>query len=214
MVTPNRPRPKPQLGVAATLVCMSLLIGGCTLTENPYESQTVKGDEAVALIDSMRPEGSYEDARQRMNDAAAAIADRIVAAVPGQTWRVSDDPHGLEAKRAGLPCEKLTGDIARRPLSDPIIFGRTFDAEEFAVAGDIVGREAARFGATDQSSLFNEQAKRDYNVQGNGYEFSLGQINNATLNITGDCFLMQSVVDLPPGQLPPEPPIVAPTTPS
>lgn len=214
MVTPNRPRPKSPPVVAATLACISFLIGGCSLTENPYESKTVKGDEAVALIDSMRPDGSFEDARQRMNDAAAAIAERIVAAIPDQTWRFSDDPHGLEAKRAGLPCEKLTGDIARRPLSDPVIFGRTFDADEFAIAGDIVGREAARFGATDTSSLFNEQSKRDYNAQGNGYEFSLAQINSATLNITGDCFLMQSVVDLPPGQLPPEPPIVAPTTPS
>lgn len=29
----------------------------------------------------------------------------------------------------------------------------------------------------------------------------------ATLNITGDCFLLQKVLDLPAGQLPPEPPI-------
>jgi hypothetical protein len=45
-------------------------------------------------------------------------------------------------------------------------------------------------------------------VQGKGYEFSFGQAKVATLDITGDCFLMQSVVVLPPGQLPPEPPIV------
>ncbi len=196
---------------AALLICGSVLIGGCSLSENPYESTTVTGDEAVELIDSMRPEGSYEEARKRINGAAATIADRIVAAVPGQTWQFSDDPHGLAAKRAGLPCEKLTGDIARRPLSDPVIFGRTFDAQEFGTAGDIVRDEAAKFGATEESSLFDEQSKRDYNLQGNGYEFDLGQINNATLNITGDCYLMQSVIDLPPGQLPPEPPIVSPT---
>ncbi|MET2797704.1 hypothetical protein ABXU74_01990, partial [Mycobacterium tuberculosis] len=46
-----------------------------------------------------------------------------------------------------------------------------------------------------------------YDVQGNGYEFNLGQIKFATLNITGDCFLLQKVLDLPAGQLPPEPPI-------
>ncbi|CMQ87290.1 lipoprotein LppA [Mycobacterium tuberculosis] len=44
-------------------------------------------------------------------------------------------------------------------------------------------------------------------MQGNGYEFRLLQIKFATLNITGDCFLLQKVLDLPAGQLPPEPPI-------
>jgi hypothetical protein len=56
--------------------------------------------------------------------------------------------------------------------------------------------------------LFNDDAKRDYAVTGNGYEFKLGQIKYATLEITGDCLLLQSVVALPAGQLPPEPPIV------
>lgn len=64
-------------------------------------------------------------------------------------------------------------------------------------------------GATDVSSLFNEEdRRRDYAVQGNGFEFELGQAKIATLNITGDCFLMHTVIDLPPGLLPPEPPIV------
>lgn len=178
------------------------------MTENPYESKTVKGDDAIELIDSMRDKGSYEQARERLNATAKVIAEQIVAAVPGQTWQFSDNPHSLDAKRQGLPCEKLTGDIARRPLTDPIHFGRTFDTEEFATAHDIVRREAAQYAAVDESSLFNEQARRDYDVQGNGYEFQLGQAKVATLNITGDCFLMQSVIAMPPGQLPPEPPIV------
>ena len=108
------------------------------MTENPYESQTVKGDEAVRLIDDMRAQGSYEDARRRMNDAAATIAERIVSAVPGQTWQFSADPNVQEVKSDGLPCEKLTGDIARRPLSDVVEFGRPFAADEFATAGQIV----------------------------------------------------------------------------
>ncbi|WP_214516444.1 LppA family lipoprotein, partial [Mycobacterium tuberculosis] len=72
---------------------------------------------------------------------------------------------------------------------------------------NIVREEAAKYGATTESSLFNESAKRDYDVQGNGYEFRLLQIKFATLNITGYCFLLQKVLDLPAGQLPPEPPI-------
>lgn len=178
------------------------------MTENPYESKTVKGDDAVQLIDGMRSKGSYEDARQRLGGTAKSIAERIVAAVPGQTWQFDTDPAGLNITRQGLPCEKLTGDIARRPLADAVQFGRTFTAAEFTTAVDIVRQEAAQYGATEQTSLFNDDTRRDYNVQGKGYEFSFGQAKVATLDITGDCFLMQSVVALPPGQLPPEPPIV------
>lgn len=214
MVTrPRDQRAQRRVTASAFLVCTSMLISGCSLTENPYESKTVTGDEAAVLIDSMRAQGSFEDARQRLNATAEVIAERIVAAVPDQTWHVSTDPHGLDIKRQGLPCEKLTGDIARRPMADSVVFGRTFDTGEFATTNDIVRQEAARYGADGESSLFDEQDKRDYDVQGNGYEFKLGQINVATLNITGDCFLTQSVVDLPPGQLPPEPPIV-PTDPT
>lgn len=204
----NSRRSRRGLAAVSLMLCASTLMGGCQVTENPYESKTVKGDDAVQLIDSLRPKGSYEAARQRITDTAGVIATRIVAAVPGQTWKFEDDPHGLDAKRQGLPCEKLTGDIARRPMADPVVFGRTFSTEEFATAHDIVRQEAAAYGATDQSSLFNDQAKRDYAVTGNGYEFKLGQIKYATLEIAGDCFLMQSVVNLPAGQLPPEPPIV------
>ena len=178
------------------------------MTGNPYESRTVKGDDAVRLIDDMRPKGSYEEARRRLNASAKVTAERIVAAVPGQTWHFSADPHGQNIKAQGLPCDELSGDIARRPMADSVQFGRTFSAEEFATAHDIVREEAATYGASDESSLFNEHDKRDVDIQGNGYQFTLGQINVATLNITGDCFLMQSVVELPPGQLPPEPPIV------
>lgn len=174
------------------------------MTENPYESKTLKGEEAVELIDSMRAKGSYEDARQRLNATATTIAERIAATIPGQTWKFSDDPYGQEARRGGEGCEKLTMNIARRPLTDSVIFGRTFSEQEFATANDIVRQEAAQYGATGDSSLFNDPAKRDFDVQGNGYKFNLGQMKFATLTITGDCFLLQSVIDLPPGHLPPE----------
>lgn len=101
-----------------------------------------------------------------------------------------------------MSCKELTGDIARRPIADAVIFGTAFSAEDFKVVTNIVREEAAKYGATTESSLFNESAKRDYDVQGNGYEFNLGQIKFATLNITGDCFLLQKVLDLPAGQLP------------
>ena len=159
------------------------------MTENPYQSETAEGDEAVQLIDSMRDKCSFEDSRERLNRTARVIGDRIAAAIPGQTWSFDDDPQGLKAARNGVSCEPLDADIARRPRADPVVFGRTFSAEEFATAADIVREEAAQYGAAGDSSLFNEQSKRDFDVQGNGYEFNLGQINVATLTITGDCFL-------------------------
>ncbi|MED5816101.1 LppA family lipoprotein [Mycolicibacterium sp. 050232] len=185
-----------------------MAIGGCSLTENPHEDKTLKGDEAVKLIDSMRAKGSYEAARQRLTDTAKTIAERIAAAVPGQTWKFNDDPNVQEAWKGGQRCEELAMNIARRPMADSVVFGRLFSTEEFATAHDIVREEAAQYGATDDSSLFNDPAKRDFDVQGNGYKFNIGQMKRATLNITGDCFLMQSVVDSPPGQLPSEPPRV------
>lgn len=181
------------------------------MDDNPYESQAVKGDDAIALIDGMRERGSFEDARQRLNATAKTIGDRIAAAVAGQTWRFTDDPNLRRMNREGSPCETLTADIARRPHADTVAFGRTFTAAEFTVAAGIVREEAAPYGAIGDSSMFDEQSKRDYDVQGNGYEFNLGQVTLATLNITGDCFLLKRVLDLPAGQLPPEPPIV-PTT--
>ncbi len=183
------------------------------MTENPHESTTLSDEETVALIDSMREKGSYEQARARLNASAGAIAEQIVAAVPGQTWRFSDSTNAREMSERGLPCEKLTGSVARRPNADTVAFGRTFTPEEFAVAADIVRAEASKYGVTDESSLFDEQPRHDYTLQGNGYEFKLVQGKAARLFITGDCFLMQSVVDLPPGQLPPKPPLIPTPTP-
>jgi hypothetical protein len=197
-----------RLAAVPLIGLLALLIGGCTLDDNPHESTTAKGDDVIALIDGMRDSGSFEDARQRLNATARVIGDRVAAAVSGQTWRFTDDPNLQRMDGEGSSCDKLTGDIARRPHADTVTFGRTFTAEEFTVAAGIVREEAAPYGATGESSLFDEQTKRDYDVQGNGYEFNLGQVTVATLNITGGCFLLQRVLDLPAGQLPPEPPIV------
>lgn len=169
---------------------------------NPYETVHLSDEEKIHLIDSMRAKGSYEAARDRLNDTARGIANRIAAAVPGQTWVVDNDAAGLEIDRAGLSCDTLTGDLALRPSADVIVFGNTFSDQGFATAAGIVRDEAAKHGATEQSSLFNTAAKRDFSVHGNGYDFSLGQIKVAALSITGACSLRQSVIDSPPGQLP------------
>lgn len=210
--------------IAAFALAISVtLIGGCTMFDKakdtiddlngPYQPEPLSDEQKIQLIDSMRDKGSFEDARQRLNDTSRVIGERVVAAIPGQTWRFTEDPNVRRVKEQGLSCDKLTGDIALRPLSYTVEFGRTFTAQEFPVAADIVRQEAAQYGATGDSSLFDEPSKRDFNLQGNGYEFDLGQINNATLNIKGDCFLRQRVLDLPPGELPPKPPIL-PTTPT
>ncbi len=59
--------------------------------------------------------------------------------------------------------------------------------------------QAAGFGVTGEETLFNEESRRDFHVQGGGFEFVLRQGGSAIFTITGDCFLMQSVVDLPAG---------------
>lgn len=212
MVTRRSAHTRPTRAVLV-LMATATLIGGCSVTENPYESKTVEGDEAIALIDSMRAKGSYEAARQRINDTAQTIAQRIAAAVPGQTWQFSTNPDVREVKGDGLPCDKLTGSVALKPLADLVEFGRLFSSEEFETAAGIVREEAAKFGATGDSSLFNDDSRRDIDIRGAGYEFNLRQSKAAILNITGGCFLRQRVIDLPAGQLPPTPPIVPSQTP-
>lgn len=169
--------------------------------------------QKIQLIDSMRAKGSFEAARDRLTSTAQSIAEQISAAVSGQTWQFANDENERDAYNNGSLCDRLDPDIARRPRARTVEFGTTFSADHFTTAANIVRQEATKYGATTETSLFNESAKRDYDVQGNGYEFSLGQITVATLLIKGDCRLLQKVIDLPPGQLPPEPPIL-PTTPT
>ena len=69
MVTRRRAeRAQRRLAGLTFLLCISTPIGGCSLTESPYESETVKGEEAVGLIDSMRAKGSFEEAGERLKD--------------------------------------------------------------------------------------------------------------------------------------------------
>ena len=174
-----------------------VLIGGCTVESEHDGYGSATGTEAATVIDGMRSRGSFEAGRARLSDTARVIAERIAAAVPGQTWRFDDDPHGLSAARDGAPCEQLTADVARRPRADPVIFGRTFSAAEFDAAAGIVAAEAAKVGATEASPLIAGDPQRDYSIRGTGFEFTLGQINFATLTITGECLLMQKVIDQP-----------------
>lgn len=169
-------------------------------------------EQKIKLIDSLRAKGSFEAARDRLTNTAQAIADQISTAVPGRTWKFDTGEYGQDAYNNGSLCDKLDPYIARRPEAKPVVFDPAFSADGFKTAVDIVRREAAKYGATTESSLFNESAKREYDVQGNGYEFRILQMDVAVLTITGECRLYQKVIDLPPGQLPPEPPIV-PTTP-
>ncbi|WP_057333869.1 LppA family lipoprotein, partial [Mycobacterium tuberculosis] len=189
MIAPQpipRTLPRWQRIVALTMIGISTaLIGGCTMGQNPDKSPHLTGEQKIQLIDSMRNKGSYEAARERLTATAQIIADRVSAAIPGQTWKFNDDSYGQDFYRNGSLCKELSADIARRPMAKPVDFGSTFSAEDFKIAANIVREEAAKYGATTESSLFNESAKRDYDVQGNGYEFRLLQIKFATLNITG-----------------------------
>jgi hypothetical protein len=198
-------------------------VSGCSTDEkvgrmyedvkNPDGSQSPLTDEQkIKLVDSFRSEGSFEAARDRLTDTAQSIAEQVTAAVPGQTWKFADGEYAREAYTDGSLCERLDPPIARRPKAKPIDFGATFSADGFKAAATIVRQEAAKYGATTETSLFNESSKREYDVQGSGYEFRILQINTVGLDITGDCHLFQKIIDMPPGRLPPEPPIV-PTAP-
>jgi len=205
----------PRRIVAVAVVCALAMtgVGACTeydklrkgvdeLNHPDDGPPPLTDQQKIALIDILRPRGSFETARERLTRTAQSIAEQISAAVPGQTWRFADDENERDAYTNGSLCDKLDPDIARRPRAKTVEFGTPFSTDGFASATEIVRSEAAKYGARTEDSLFNEPAKHDYDVQGDGYEFNLGQIKVATLLIKGDCFLLQKVIDLPPGRLP------------
>jgi hypothetical protein len=209
---------------AAALALTVFGISGCAeydklrkgvdeLSHPDSKPPTLSDEQKIKLIDGMRAKGSFEAARDRLTGTAQAIAEQISRALPDQTWKFADDPNAQDAYQNGSLCDKLDPDVARRPRAKTVEFGTTFTTDGFSTAVNIVREQAATYGATQQSSLFNEPAKRDYDVQGDGYEFNLGQIKVATLLITGDCFLLQKVLDTPPGKLPTDPPSVTTTAP-
>jgi Lipoprotein confined to pathogenic Mycobacterium len=163
---------------------------------------SLTNDQKIKFIDSLRTKGSFETARERLTNTAQSIAEQISAAVPGQSWKFADDENERDAYENGSLCDQLDPDISRRPRAKTVEFATPLSADSFTTATDIVRQAAAKYGASNQTSLFNDSAKREYDVQGSGYEFNLGQIKLATLLIKGDCFLLQKVVDMPPGQLP------------
>ena len=180
------------LGITA----VALLFGGCSMDDHPYPP-SLNGQDAVEFIDSLRPAGSYEQARVRLNATAARISERIVEEFPGQTWRL--DAESLVFNAGGLACTELAGDVALRPMTDSVLYGRPFTAEEFPRAAEIVRQEAAPYGIDQDSTLFNDDFRRDITFSGHRFEFNLGQGTQAVLNITGSCFLLQHVINQPAG---------------
>ncbi|WP_214515688.1 LppA family lipoprotein, partial [Mycobacterium tuberculosis] len=118
MIAPQpipRTLPRWQRIVALTMIGISTaLIGGCTMDQSPDTSRRLTGEQKIQLIDSMRHKGSYKAARERLTATARIIADRVSAAIPGQTWKFDDDPNIQQSDRNGALCDKLTADIARR----------------------------------------------------------------------------------------------------
>ncbi|WP_031730492.1 LppA family lipoprotein, partial [Mycobacterium tuberculosis] len=91
----SRTLPRWQRIVALTMIGISTaLIGGCTMDHNPDTSRRLTDEQKIQLIDSMRNKGSYEAARERLTATARIIADRVSAAIPGQTWKFTEDPAG------------------------------------------------------------------------------------------------------------------------
>ncbi|CFH12748.1 lipoprotein LppB [Mycobacterium tuberculosis] len=174
--------------------------------QNPDKSPHLTGEQKIQLIDSMRHKGSYEAARERLTATAQIIADRVSAAIPGQTWKFNDDSYGQDFYRNGSLCKELSADIARRPMAKPVDFGSTFSAEDFKIAANIVREEAAKYGATTESSLFNESAKRDYDVQGNGYEFNSCKSNSPHLTSPATVFCCRRCSTCRPDNSPPNHP--------
>ena len=167
----------------------------------PPAAQT--DQQRIALIDSLRPRGSFEAARAHLTAIAGSVAEQISQAVPGgKPWTFDSTSELATDARNGVPCDNdLSAGTARKPDADPVQFD-VFAPGDFTIAVGVIRREAAALGATEESSLFDDPAKREYVVSGNGYLFRILQINSTWLTVSGDCHLLQKVIDSPPGTLP------------
>ncbi len=157
----------------------------------------------IDLIDSLRARGSFESARDRLTTVAGAIAEGISTAVPGgQPWKFDTTSDFAKTAHHGSVCAELPGNVALKPAANPVEFDPPLTAEGFRIAVDVIRRVAAEHGATEESALFGDSAKREYSVSGNGYRFRILQMDLALLTISADCRLLQKVLDPPPGQMP------------
>lgn len=155
------------------------------------------------FIDDLRAKGSFESARETLTSIAGEIAEKINRTVPGgKPWKFDTTSDFAETLRHGSVCDQLTGDIALKPDSDPVEFDPPFSSEGFRIAVDVIRQEAARLGATQESALFDDSAKREYLVSGNGYTVRILQMELALLTVSGGCHLLQRVIDLPPARMP------------
>ena len=146
----------------------------------------------IELIASLRAKGSFESARDELTTVAGRIAEKISRAVPGgKPWKFDTTSDFAKTSRRGSVCDELPGDIALKPDADPVEFDPPFTTEGFAIAVDIIRQAAAELGATQESALFDDSAKREYFVSGNGYKFRILQMEVALLTVSGDCHLLQ-----------------------
>lgn len=186
----------------AAAAALAITLSGCT-THQKAGQMSADDQQTIELIDSLRPKGSFESAREHLSALAATVAEKINEAVPGgKPWRVDTTSDLAQTLHHGAVCDDLAGNIALKPDAAPVVFDPPFSPEEFRIAAEVIRAEAAKVGATEASSLFDESAKREYFVKGNGYTFRILQMKVALLTVSGDCHLLQKVLDLPPGQLP------------
>jgi hypothetical protein len=204
-------RDKSRLILACTAVALTAsTLSGCATYQKAQQmndgnsSPAQLGDQqTIDLIDSLRPKGSFEAAHDNLTAIARAVAEKINQAVPGgKPWTVNTTSQIVTNARNGLPCgNDLSAGTAGKPEADPVQFD-AFTPSEFKIAVNVIRQEAAKLGATEESSLFDDASKREYFVSGNDYRFNIFQINSAIFSISGDCHLLQKVIDLPPGKLP------------
>ncbi len=180
----------PLIVAASALILTAALPAGCT-THQKAAQMDDDDQRMTELIGSLRDKGSFESARDNLTNLAGSVAERISGVVPGgRAWRFDTTSEFAKTLHQGAVCDDLAGDIALKPDAAPIVFDPPFASADFRIAVGVIREEAAKLGATTESALFDESAKREYFVSGNGYEFRIMQMKIALLTISGDCHLL------------------------
>ena len=178
--------------LAATALTLTVsTLPGCA-THQKAGQMSDDEQRTAELVDSLRDKGSFESARDDLTALAGSVAEKINRAVPGgKQWRFDTTSEFAKTLQHGAVCDGLPGDVALKPDAAPVVFDPPFGSAEFRIAVDVIREEAAKVGATEESSLFNDSARREYFVSGNGYTFRIMQMKVALLTVSGDCRLLR-----------------------
>ena len=135
-------------------------------------------EQKIKLIDSMRGKGSFEAARDRLTVAPSRLPSRSPPQCPAKL-DIRRRPQRARLVPKRVLCDDLDPDLAVAPEPEPLSsVRRSPRIDSLPPLGSSV-RKPPNMAPRNRARC-SMSRKRDYDVQGDGNEFNLGQVKIAT----------------------------------